>query len=77
MPKYAKRWPKQPWLYPESDLKPQGAPECQVFTGNTVLLALHVRGLPTHEMIAIRWDGGPVSALIPDEGIPIDTHPED
>jgi hypothetical protein len=72
VPRFRERWPKQPWLYPLTDLRSQGAPECEVFVGASVLLALHVRDVDggTQGMVAVRWvNGMPVSLLIPEDGL--------
>lgn len=69
MSRYEDRWPKQRWLLALEDLRPQGEPETQVFTGTAILLALHVRGLDQPELLAIRWENGPMSAAIADGGI--------
>lgn len=74
MANFIKRYPKAPWLIDAADLRAQGDPEVQVFTRSMdVLLGLHVRGIEDGgAMIAIRWNGTPVSAVIPDQGLVFD-----
>lgn len=68
------RYPVVPWIYPLSDLRPQGNPEVEVFTAGSVLLGLRVIGVDTDALLGIRWaDGGPVSALIAEQGLMVRT----
>lgn len=61
------RFPKQPWLMDAADLRPQGDPEIQVFTGKSILMGMHVRGIPEGQpLIAVRWEDGPQSLVIAD-----------
>lgn len=70
------RYPKTPWMYPETELRPQGDPETVVFLpkGGSIV-GLHIRGLPEHVMLGIREDphGHPLSCAVTNE-IEIDTN---
>lgn len=48
------RHPKQPWLYPLTDLRPQGPVEAEVFTMDDLILWLYVREVPDPWWLAIR-----------------------
>jgi hypothetical protein len=71
--------PRLPWLYPLTDVRPQGEPELQSFTGRDVLLVLHVRGAEAFgnigELFGIRIrDDGTMTAALAEGAIDI-THP--
>lgn len=72
-----RRYPKTPWLYPATDLVPQGDPETVVFLprGGGTLVGLHIKGVPDMTMLGIREDeaGQPLSCAITNE-VHIDTH---
>lgn len=68
---FARRYPKQPWIYDFKDLLPMGDPETVVFLPNkATLLGLHVVGLIDGDvMLGIRCDelGRPETCAVTNE----------
>mgnify|MGYP003393162288 CR=1 FL=1 len=48
------RWPRAPWTYPLTDLRPQGPAEHETFTGEDLILWLYVRGVAEPWWLAVR-----------------------
>ena len=82
MLRYRERWPLQPWGYPLTDLRAQGAPELQRFTGHEVLLVMHVRGAEAFgnvgELLGVRvTDTGTMTAALAEGVIPSPSNYDD
>jgi len=65
---FRERWPLTAWGYPLTDLRSQGEPELQSFTGADVLLVMHVRGVESFGSgdlfgMRVRDDGTMTAAL--------------